>query len=81
MTELYRPANGTEGEIFMEKFCYRCEKYGGDGTDLPPCPIQGNVLTFSVHDPKYPKEWCYDANGKPQCTAFEAKASNPQVEA
>lgn len=22
--EKYRPANGTEGEIFMETYCYRC---------------------------------------------------------
>jgi len=78
MTELYRPSNGEEGEWFYGRFCYRCAKYGGEGTSLPPCLIQGNALFFGTEDPKYPQEWCYDDKGEPQCTAFDSK-DDPKV--
>lgn len=67
--KLYRPSNGTEGGFFMEEWCYRCAK----DTEDNPCPILGNSLFFGVGDPQYPREWCYDANSEPQCTAFEGR--------
>ena len=65
--EPYRPANGTEGEMFHERFCYRCRR--GQDEDNP-CPILGATLVFSVVDAGYPKEWKYDNDGRPTCTAF-----------
>ena len=67
--EPYRPSNGTEGEIFMEGFCYRCTKE-------PDCEILSNTLALDIDDRDYPKEWRRrtDSNGWPgtaECTAFE----------
>ena len=80
MTYSYRPSNGTEGEIFMEKWCYRCRRdqkfqETHDGND--GCPI---ILAAMIHDraqPKYPMEWVSDDDVglvNPRCTAFEVIA-------
>ena len=73
----YQPSNGTEGEMFMEKFCYRCRwdqafqrsQSGEDG-----CPIVVATMTHNPGDTFYPLEWISDnATGKnPRCTAFES---------
>lgn len=63
--ERYRPANGTEGDIFMESFCDRCV----NGAD---CEIQDATMAFDVDDPEYPAEWIEDDDG-PRCTAFVAE--------
>ncbi len=70
MTEKYRPANGTEGDVFMERFCFQCKNDDypeGDG-----CRILANTFAFDVDDERYPSEWIYDKDGKPVCTAFES---------
>jgi hypothetical protein len=62
--EVYCPSNGTEGELFMQEWCYICEHYQG-------CAIL--PLTM-LHDPgskDYPREWQYGSDGQPKCTAFE----------
>jgi hypothetical protein len=64
----FRPANGSHGEWFMEKFCYQCKH------DNPPdtmCQIIGNTMAHQIDDPEYPSEWIYDDNGHPTCTKFE----------
>lgn len=75
----YRPANGTEGEYFMERFCYRCKRDAEfqrtqDGED--GCPIILASMTYDVNDPEYPKEWVttedYPLGGAGECTAFES---------
>lgn len=66
--ESYRPSNGSEGEYFMGRFCYRCSKAGDDELG---CDIVMNTMCFSVDDEEYPREWIYDTEGKPTCTAFE----------
>lgn len=38
--------------------------------DNETCGIIADTLRLSVDDPDYPKEWRYDANGNPVCTAF-----------
>lgn len=70
--ESYRPSNGTEGMMFEDKFCCNCihEKYchtgvHGDKT----CEIQLRAFMFDQRDKEYPKEWVYDDNDKPTCTA------------
>lgn len=84
-TETYRPSNGTEGEIFMECFCFRCARDAefqdamarGESSDKG-CPILAASFVYSTDDPKYPKEWVRDidsdvtligGNGA-RCTAF-----------
>ena len=73
----YRPSNGTEGEMFHEQFCYRC-RYDQD--DDEPCEIHTNALVCSLGDADYPKEWVYDENGRPTCTAFhDAQSQKPAL--
>lgn len=69
---LYRPSNGTEGEIFMAHFCERCavaeeKDYG------PECDILMRTMAYDVNDLGYPTEWRRDENGQPTCTAFVQK--------
>lgn len=65
--EPYRPSNGTEGEFFHEQFCYRCRH---DQDEDNPCGIHTAALVFSLAASDYPKEWVYDPEGRPTCTAF-----------
>ena len=67
MTTPYRPANGSEGMEFMERFCFNdCKKYVGQD-----CPILANSFWNFITDPDYPKEWVSDDDGSnPRCTAF-----------
>lgn len=65
MTTLYRPSNGTEGELFYEEFCAKCVRDQNED-----CPIYTATMVFGVDDPQYPKEWIEDEAG-PRCTAFD----------
>lgn len=73
MTEvkLYRPSNGTEGEIFMDAWCGKCAKFercpevGGRH-----CDIQMRSFIHGIDEPEYPGEWRHDKDGEPYCTAF-----------
>lgn len=56
----YRPANGTEGDIFMSRWCDQCQ-FETDETDC-------NILTLTYCTDSVP-EWIYQDN-KPLCTAF-----------
>lgn len=68
MTEPYRPSNGTEGDIFMAKFCFNGCKHH---TVQNPCMIMGRSLGYSIGDPEYPKEWVQDGYGdNERCTAY-----------
>ena len=71
MTELYRPSNGTEGEIFAEEWCDNC--IYDDAENERYCPIFNASMAYLIDDPKYPREWIYDENGEPMCTKFEHK--------
>lgn len=72
--KLYQPSNGTEGMYFVEKFCMNCihEKFihTHDDNDAK-CDIFSNSLLYTIKEPGYPREWTYDENGKPTCTAFK----------
>ena len=59
----YRPSNGSEGEMFMEMWCYQCKKE-------KECQILTDAFCLGKDDDGYPKEWAYD-EGQPCCTAFE----------
>jgi hypothetical protein len=67
----YRPSNGTEGMMFMERWCDRCakSKWTDNGAD---CQIIPNTMLMDSDDEGYPPEWTFD-EGQPCCTAFEEK--------
>lgn len=74
MTHLFRhyiPNNNTEGELFYDIWCNRCERdrlyreNAGSG-----CDILLLSLVFDIDDPLYPSKWTYDNNGVPICTEF-----------
>ena len=62
----YRPSNGTEGMIFMDKFCDQCVY------DLSEnCDILADTFCYDVDDPEYPEEWICDEDlQNPRCTKF-----------
>lgn len=64
--ELYRPSNGTEGMIFQEHYCSHCSK----ADEYGDCKIFYDTMYYDVKDEKYPREWIYDLDGQPTCTAF-----------
>ena len=69
---LYRPSNGTEGNMFMDLWCNYCKREIAYQEERdPPCAIMLGTFVFDVRDPEYPKEWCYTEDGQPCCTAFE----------
>ena len=68
MTNLYRPSNGTEGEIFMSQYCNRC--IHDDIENNKGCTIIAFSMAYFVSDPEYPKQWIYGDDGKPTCTKF-----------
>ncbi|CAG9169903.1 hypothetical protein [Cupriavidus pinatubonensis] len=74
----YQPSNGTEGECFFDAWCRQCARdrsmREGDNVDdcddNERCDIIANTMACSPEDEEYPKEWTYDKNGQPCCTAF-----------
>lgn len=65
MAELYRPSNGTEGEIFQGFWCARCRR------DIKGnCRILILAMALDVDSPDYPREWTFADDGSPVCTAF-----------
>jgi len=62
----WRPSNGTEGDMFAEAVCCRCER----GPDS--CEIASAAWFYLIYDPGYPKEWQIGHDGQPRCTAFRS---------
>lgn len=71
---LFQPSNATEGDSFMDAFCFRCGQWGAKG-----CDIQGRTMAYGTEDPEYPREWTYDNQGDPTCTAFVAAGAGQPV--
>ena len=69
----YQPSNGTvEGDDFYCAYCEKCERdaqYSDDFSELG-CQILAATYAYKVDDPNYPKEWVYDKDGYPICTAY-----------
>lgn len=67
----YRPSNGTEGDGFMNEFCFQCIHDNPDiDAKSPRCEIMTLTMCLGVDDKDYPKEWIYGDDGKPKCTKF-----------
>lgn len=75
MTKPYQPSNGSEGEIFCERFCYRCTHDVDEN-----CPILARTLICEPDDADYPIEWIEDEAG-PRCTAFLAVGDDAELAA
>lgn len=67
----YRPSNGTEGIYFESEFCMNCINCHPNPEEKPQCEIMMNAFMHSQNEPEYPKEWQYDENDEPTCTAFK----------
>lgn len=72
--KLYRPSNGTEGDMFVEMHCQHCKHFMPDPADGPTCNIYLRTMIHEKDEPNYPKEWIHDCEGEPICTKFEAGA-------
>ena len=75
MPRPYQPSNGTEGEAFMERFCYRCKhdaEFQQDET-REGCQLIVASMAYNPGDDGYPPEWIADDGAglkNPRCTAF-----------
>jgi hypothetical protein len=67
--KLYRPANATAGDDFMTKWCFNCRKYRAG-----QCAILMKTMDYAIDELGYPKEWRYNVEHRPICTAFEDKS-------
>ncbi len=68
--ELYQPSNGTEGVHFTEMYCMQCINCDPDPDGEKQCEIWMRSMCYDTKDKEYPKEWCYDSDGQPTCTAW-----------
>lgn len=67
----YRPSNGSEGDMFQELWCENCVHDNAFGQPRGGCEILTKTMFLRVDEEGYPPEWNHDAEGQPQCTAFE----------
>lgn len=76
----YRPSNGTEGEIFMARWCARCSRDQArrDGDAFDGCEIIDLTMAYDIDDPSYPKAWVQDDDGSPSCSEFTAGDADDQ---
>ena len=51
----FRPSNGTEGDMFMERNCFRCIKDDEEKGIL--CSLIAASFKYEIDDPRYPVEW------------------------
>ena len=63
----YRPASGTEGMDFQERFCCHCKK---EDFKTVHCDILSRSMMYGIDEKEYPEEWIWNKT-KPICTAFE----------
>lgn len=61
----WRPANGTEGDMFQEMYCDKCR--------INPChcSILSYSFYYNITDKLYPTELQIGKDGQPTCTKFE----------
>jgi hypothetical protein len=74
MNKKYRPPNGTEGSIFIARYCAHCEheKYFHTLNDNDKkCPILSATFIFDIDDPNDPSEWQYNEKGEAFCSNFK----------
>jgi len=67
----YQPSNGSEGDWFIEKYCMNCVNCDPDPSGKKQCEILLRSFCLDVNDSDYPKEWIFDKDQKPICTAHQ----------
>lgn len=70
-TKKYQPSNGSEGMWFTDKYCMNCFHCDPDPDGDKQCVILCNSMCYTIKDEEYPKEWIYNEEGKPTCTAYK----------
>jgi len=68
----YRPSNSTDGDIFEESWCDKCELdrlYRESGGTLEGCTFLALMMGLGIDDPDYPDCFVIE-NNNPCCTAF-----------
>lgn len=76
----YRPSTGSEGADFQARWCDLCSRdkaFREDPDFGESCPIVADTFAFDIADPRYPKEWIHDRDGRPSCTAFTTDPAKP----
>lgn len=68
----YCPSNGTEGDIFMSHFCFKCIRHPISSEAKTQCRILMKSFFHKIHEKEYPKQWRYK-NGRPLCTSFKSR--------
>jgi hypothetical protein len=82
----YRPNDSGEGLRFCANWCRYCQRDRAmrEGCDIDECDddecceIIANTAAFEANEDDYPKEWTYDANGEPCCTAYVPAGNLPR---
>jgi hypothetical protein len=66
---VYAPSNGTEGRAFVESNCMACESCNPNPELTPQCDILAASMIHDYKDDEYPREWTFDRDNNPICTA------------
>lgn len=74
--KIFMPSNGTEGMVFCDAFCDRCihEKFSHtQNHNDAKCDIYNRsiIYWYEPENPEYPKEWRFNDEGWPVCTAWQ----------
>lgn len=64
----YCPSNGSEGDGFMEAYCYKC--FYEDGDKEGTCQILSDAMSYFMDEEGYPVEWIFGQDNYPTCTKF-----------
>jgi hypothetical protein len=64
----WRPANGTEGDMFEEMYCEKCQHSKKSGE---VCDILTYSFFFDIDRENYPKELQIGNDGQPTCIEFK----------
>ena len=64
----WRPSNGTEGDMFQEMYCRKCQK---DEINGEICDILTYSFFFDIDHENYPNELQIGCDGQPMCIAFK----------
>lgn len=55
----FRPSNGAEGDMFMERNCANCVHESDSSGEW--CDILARSMAYEIDDPRYPERWqCAD---------------------
>ena len=76
----YRPSTGTEGAAFENEWCGWCARdaaFRDDPDRGEGCQIIADTFAYEITDPRYPKEWVFDRDGRPCCKAFTTDPKMP----